>query len=112
MPGAADRRLLIQPHSEVRKKEMNPSATFIFGLKRHCTGLAGGTFVPFCALMSVSISNSAVPVPSHRLPHSSVLLLLSLSLHRLPQGITQLKNLSVLGLNDMSLTDLPEDFGW
>ena len=56
------------------EKEMNPSATFIFGLKRHCTGLAGGSFVPCCALMSVSISNSAVPVPSHRLPRITVFL--------------------------------------
>lgn len=30
---------------------------------------------------------------------------------RLPAGFTQLKNLTVLGLNDMSLTSLPEDFG-
>lgn len=31
---------------------------------------------------------------------------------RLPGGFTQLKNLTVLGLNDMSLTNLPYDFGW
>lgn len=30
---------------------------------------------------------------------------------RLPPGFTQLKNLTVLGLNDMSLQSLPEDFG-
>lgn len=30
---------------------------------------------------------------------------------RLPAGFIQLKNLTVLGLNDMSLTSLPEDFG-
>ncbi|XP_047500901.1 protein lap4-like isoform X13 [Penaeus chinensis] len=30
---------------------------------------------------------------------------------RLPGGFTQLKNLTVLGLNDMSLTNLPYDFG-
>lgn len=31
---------------------------------------------------------------------------------RLPIGFSQLKSLTVLGLNDMSLTSLPEDFGW
>lgn len=30
---------------------------------------------------------------------------------RLPPGFVQLKNLTVLGLNDMSLTSLPSDFG-
>ena len=45
------------------------------------------------------------PLPLSPLRHT-------LSILRLPQGITLLKNLSVLGLNDMSLTDLPEDFGW
>ncbi|MPC82500.1 Protein lap4 [Portunus trituberculatus] len=30
----------------------------------------------------------------------------------LPGGFTQLRNLTVLGLNDMSLTNLPYDFGW
>ena len=30
---------------------------------------------------------------------------------RLPAGFSQLKSLTVLGLNDMSLTSLPEDFG-
>lgn len=31
---------------------------------------------------------------------------------RLPVGFSQLKSLTVLGLNDMSLTSLPDDFGW
>lgn len=31
---------------------------------------------------------------------------------RLPAGFSQLKSLTVLGLNDMSLTSLPQDFGW
>lgn len=31
---------------------------------------------------------------------------------RLPAGFTQLRNLTVLGLNDMSLISLPQDFGW
>lgn len=31
---------------------------------------------------------------------------------RLPVGFSKLKSLTVLGLNDMSLTSLPEDFGW
>lgn len=31
---------------------------------------------------------------------------------RLPAGFSQLKSLTVLGLNDMSLTSLPSDFGW
>ena len=30
---------------------------------------------------------------------------------RLPAGFVQLKNLTILGLNDMSLTSLPADFG-
>jgi len=30
---------------------------------------------------------------------------------RLPAGFVQLRNLTVLGLNDMSLTNLPSDFG-
>ena len=30
---------------------------------------------------------------------------------RLPETFVHLSNLTVLGLNDMSLTDLPEDFG-
>lgn len=30
---------------------------------------------------------------------------------RLPIGFSQLKSLTILGLNDMSLTSLPEDFG-
>lgn len=30
---------------------------------------------------------------------------------RLPAGFAQLKSLTVLGLNDMSLTSLPSDFG-
>lgn len=30
---------------------------------------------------------------------------------RLPLGFSQLKNLTILGLNDMSLTSLPDDFG-
>jgi protein scribble len=30
---------------------------------------------------------------------------------RLPAGFVQLKNLTVLGLNDMSLSSLPLDFG-
>lgn len=32
-------------------------------------------------------------------------------LNRLPAGFVQLRNLTVLGLNDMSLTNLPPDFG-
>ncbi|KAE8739367.1 hypothetical protein FOCC_FOCC015138 [Frankliniella occidentalis] len=32
-------------------------------------------------------------------------------IHRLPQGFVQLRNLTVLGLNDMSLSSLPSDFG-
>lgn len=31
---------------------------------------------------------------------------------RLPAGFSQLKNLTILGLNDMSLSVLPADFGW
>lgn len=30
---------------------------------------------------------------------------------RLPIGFSQLKSLTILGLNDMSLTSLPDDFG-
>lgn len=30
---------------------------------------------------------------------------------RLPPGFVQLRNLTTLGLNDMSLTSLPSDFG-
>ncbi len=30
---------------------------------------------------------------------------------RLPEGLVHLRNLTVLGLNDMSLTELPENFG-
>lgn len=30
---------------------------------------------------------------------------------RLPDGFVHLRNLTVLGLNDMSLTELPENFG-
>lgn len=33
------------------------------------------------------------------------------SMFRLPPGFVQLRNLTVLGLNDMSLTNLPSDFG-
>jgi len=35
----------------------------------------------------------------------------SLISFRLPAGFVQLRNLTVLGLNDMSLTNLPPDFG-
>lgn len=31
---------------------------------------------------------------------------------KLPAGFSQLKSLTILGLNDMSLTSLPADFGW
>ena len=30
---------------------------------------------------------------------------------RLPDGMVHLRNLTVLGLNDMSLTELPDEFG-
>ena len=32
-------------------------------------------------------------------------------LSRLPNGIVKLRNLTILGLNDMSLSELPSDFG-
>lgn len=33
-------------------------------------------------------------------------------IERLPLGFSQLKALTVLGLNDMTLHSLPHDFGW
>ena len=96
LPGAASRRFFVKPHPEVRRINFHPvSPTVYYPFPNRGTRRVSN-FVPI--IISVV---SAPRVTTLTFPSS-----------RLPQGIVLLKNLSVLGLNDMSLTDLPADFGW